>query len=530
MSSSRLGPPAGRPSPRATLLLAAALCAAWASTAAAQELRPARSVFAQLHLANGSVEGDISSTFESPGVGLGAEVGYVVSERLEVALGLWAQDLPELRGGYRYAGRNLQGTGATQLQALARLRPLARTVAVGPTAVAPFLAGGLALVSGQGTSDEQNEGPARSAVLGYGPVLGAGLDVALSPRVGLQVGVLSTVVVPDVALDGADPSAFADEPTPPPGSRSDSVPYDVLTNLTAGVRYAFPVRDRLPLPVLEALACPAELALGEPGTFTAAASAAADAVAWDWGDGTASTGTAAAHAFEASGTYTVTATASNARGSASDDCLVTVASAPEPPALATCAVTPATVAPGTPVRVEARVAGDAVSVTVDFGDGTSSDTLPAEHAYDEPGAYTVTVAADSPYGADACALEVAVGDPFCATVGGLETVRFGYGEADLTAGAARRLEATVEALRRCPALCVVVNGYADGFEPGDALGLSRARAEAVAGHYLEAGLEASRVRAVGRGPAPGANAKDDPGPGDGRARRTDTVVTRCGRF
>ena len=520
--------PSSRPAPRRSLLLPWCAALLLAASAQAQGARPSGSVYALLRASNGSVEGDLSTAFDRGGVGLNGEVGYLVSERLAVGVGLWRQDLPAIRGGYRFAGRNRQGTGATQLQALARLRPLAPLVG---GRLDPFVELGLALVSGQGTEDERNDGPDRGTVFGYGPVLGLGADVALTPRLSLFLGAQSTVVVPDVALDGADPSAFADAASPPPGALSDSVPYDVLTNLSLGVRFA--LRDPAPPARVESLACPAELETGAPGRFTVVANADAVApvrVTWAWDDGATDDGPTVAHTYDAPGAYTVTATVANARGDDARTCLVTVTDPPAPPSLAACRVAPATADAGHPFTFDADVAGAGpVAVTVGFGDGQTATDLPAEHAFEAAGTYEVTITADSPYGTDACTVEVAVGDPYCSTAE-LGAVRFGYGTAELMAGATARLDANVEAFARCAASCVVINGYADGSEPGDALGVSQARADAVRQYYLARGVDAVRLRAVGRGVALGANAKQDPGPGDSRARRTDSVLSRCGRF
>ena len=91
--------------------------------------------------------------------------------------------------------------------------------------------------------------------------LGAGVDVALTPRFGLFLGAQSTFVFPDVALDGTDPGAFPGQP----GAQGDDHDFDILANVGGGFRFAF----RAPVTAVEiqGLECPAELETGETGSL-----------------------------------------------------------------------------------------------------------------------------------------------------------------------------------------------------------------------------------------------------------------------
>ena len=516
-----------------------------------------RAAYVLLRGAVSGVEGDLGTTFDAPGVGLGAEAGVRLDRRWAVALGWWAQDLPSLTEGYPFRRQaNAQGSRAYQGQVLARFHVPVSWAAFGRP-VSPFVEAGLAVVSGQGTEDERNRPDSRAAVWGYGPLGGLGYDVVLSPRLALRAVVQSTVVLPDAALDGADPSAFADEPSPPPGARGDGTGYDVLTNASLGVRYTFsrprqPRADRVPTPPMppapparpapseaapppaEAppaprvatpapeiarLSCPSELAPGEEGTFTVEINMPAD-VTWTWGDGTASA--SETHAYDAPGTYTVTATAMSEGGEVSETCRVVVLAAPEPPTLAACQVTPATAAIGKAVTVDAEAVG-AEAVTVDFGDGASATALPARHDYDRAGTFAVTVTALNDAGRDACTTEVNVGDPVCDAPARPGPFRFKAGDAGLTTGAMAVLDAAVGLFERCPAVCLTLQGHATPDEGDAPEALAQQRADAAMFYLIGQGVDADRLRVVGRGIEAISEA-------DGPDRRVEAAVGSCADF
>lgn len=119
-------------------------------------------------------------------------------------------------------------------------------------------------------------------------------------------------------------------------------------------------------------------------------------------------------------------------------------------------------------------------------------------------------------------------DPFCAQVVELNAVYFDAQSAVLTNAARIRLDENVEVLARCPLIVVTINGYAFVHETSvDAL--SQARADAVGAYFSRMGVDAERLRAVGRAV--------DPSPGrpkgttvdewirndDGRSRRADPI-------
>ena len=199
------------------------------------------------------------------------------------------------------------------------------------------------------------------------------------------------------------------------------------------------------------------------------------------------------------------------------------------PVLSGCEATARSAGVGEEITFSA-VTADADDVFVDFGDGSVASALPARYAYRESGTFRVTITATNAYGEDRCVIPVTVGDAYCQGVSELNAVNFGYGASSLTFDATSRLDETIEILRRCPSLCVTINGYSDGSEPGNALSVSQARANSVRDYYVTQGIDASRLRAVGRGVEPTANPKEDPGQGDRLARRVDSIPGSCAGF
>ena len=501
-----------------------ALCVGslFATAAQAQVVRPSESIYLLLRGSLATYTGDLDSDptnsafnlgdgFDDPGFGVGGELGYLFSDNLSFGLGLIYQDLPALNDGDIGGAINVQGGEAYQIQGLFRYLPFASS------RIAPFLELGGALVFGQGTENERG-GEGDGDVTGYGPVVGLGLDIALTPRLGLFLGAQSTVVFPDVALDGADPGAFG---------LTDDSDFDVLTNLGGGLRFAF--RSPVRAPEITDLECPAELTTEDTGSFLVMADGDDATTTWEWGDGTTGSGRTAVHRFSAPGAYTVTATSVNQGGRDSDTCVVNVVERGEAPVLAGCRATLASADIGEAVTFQAS-ATDADEIYIDFGDGAMASELPVSHAFRESGTYRVTITASNAYGEDTCTVTVTVGDAYCQGVSELSAVSFDYGAAALTFDASTRLDETIEILRRCPDLCVTINGYSDGAEPGDAMRVSQARANAVRDYYVAQGIDTSRLRAVGRGVDPSSNPKEDPGQGDRLGRRVDSIPTSCAGF
>lgn len=531
------------PSPSA-FLRSAVLCGLallLSAAASAQVVRPHNSLYVLLRggatLYHGDIDVDtddnlrdaesqILDQLADAGPGLGAEVGYQFDEHLSLGLNymfLWNRNLdvsfgpfetPQFQG---YFTRNDDGV-VHQIRALFRHLPY-------PDArITPVIEFGGTFVIGNGTEAERRRaelgGPDDDRVFGFGPVAGLGLDLALSPRVSVVGGLQAAYIFPDVALDGADPGPY--------GQIADDADYDIVANLGVGLKYAF--FDPAVAANITAIECPGELVVGETATYTVSVQEDATQpvqIAWDFGDGDTSSQRVTTHTFDQPGTYTVTATVTNEAGTDSAPCLVTVeALAP----MLACEI------PGGPfdlndeVEVNASVQGtEPVEILVDFGDGATASALPARHRYAAPGTYTVTITATNAAGSDTCTFPVVIEDRFCDEITELNSVFFGYGSADLTADARARLDENIEILRRCPEICVTIYGYSDGDEPAPEA-TAQARADAVLAYYVSQGIDEDRLRAVGRGTDPASNPKEDPGIGDSRARRADSVPSSCVGF
>ncbi len=506
-----------------------------ASAAQAQVVRPSESVYVLVRggasLYHGDFDGNPDDNDDAgvlqpldalsePGFSVGGEIGYQFNPNLSLGLGYTYTYHERLSAtddndNYLLPDRvNDNGNNAHQVNLLFRYLPF------DGAKLSPFAELGGAVVLGQGQEDERNN-DGDDDVLGYGPVLGLGVDLALTPQFSLFLAAQSTVVFPDVALDGGDGGAY--------GDTGDDFDFDVLTQLGGGFKFAF--RPPYVAAEIESLQCPSELVAGQTGSFMAMVNDDATTpvtASWQWGDGTTGSGATASHAFSSPGTYTVTAMVMNQGGEDSESCLVTVVEPPTPPALAGCRATPSRVNVGEEVSINAT-ATEADEIEVDFGDGSMASTLPARHAYSETGVYTVTIMASNQYGSDNCTITVTVGDTYCDDITELNPVFFGYGASTLTADARARLDENIEILRRCPDICVTIYGYTDDQE-SDEMRLSQRRADAVMEYYVSQGVDADRLRAEGRGQDPDANSKEDPGPGDSRARRADSIPSSCAGF
>lgn len=525
-------------------------CAAllMASQASAQQIRPSNTPYLTLRggatVYGGELDGTGSwnpdtGTTQTPGSATdylfenfswlaGAELGYQFTESLGFGVGfnyanyskLDEQAPPVVAGG---AG---VPTGFSEflptVQAAFRYMPLPRA------RFSPYTNFGAQFTFGKdGNVGNPNDGGARG--VGMGPYFGLGFDLAMSPRVSLFIESNFGLIFDDWAVDGLNPGAN----TGGPGAQGDATEFDVLGSYGGGLRFNFRGVAPALIPVdIEGLQCPSELFVGEAGSFMAMTNADATApvtTTWNFGDGgMGATGMSVSRSFSTAGTYTVTAMSMNGAED-SESCLVTVRERPVQLALTGCRATPSTVDVDQQFTVNGTATG-ATSVRVDFGDGTTASALPATHSYSSTGAYTVTITATGANGAtQSCNVTVNVGDQYCTRITDLNSAFFGFNAATLTADARARLDENIEILRRCPQICVNINGYTDDQE-GDQTRLSQRRADAVRDYYVSQGIDASRLRATGRGQDPNANSKEDPGPGDSRARRADSIPTSCSGF
>ncbi|MBI4452152.1 PKD domain-containing protein [Candidatus Woesearchaeota archaeon] len=129
----------------------------------------------------------------------------------------------------------------------------------------------------------------------------------------------------------------------------------------------------------------------------------------DWGDGTSSTGGSgsATHIYSRTGTFSVSITATDSKGaSATKSCgIIKVTTIPnKPPVISTCNTPTPSVRTGETAIINYQVSdpdNDAVTVTIDWGDGTTSSGGPSSgtHIYSVAGTHSITITATDAKGA-----------------------------------------------------------------------------------------------------------------------------------
>jgi len=159
-------------------------------------------------------------------------------------------------------------------------------------------------------------------------------------------------------------------------------------------------------PTLEATASAYNGDEGDSFAFSASTNDVADdtvTVTWDYGDGDSATGLAVTHTFTDDGTFVVEVIASDEDGGVTSEKLfITIANVA--PTLTNLQL-PSSVKQGEPVTVsiEATDPGDdEVTITWNWGDGTTDEGGTVTHTYDKVGTYTVTVCATDDDGGEDC--------------------------------------------------------------------------------------------------------------------------------
>ncbi len=382
--------------------------------------------------------------------------------------------------------------------------------------ISPYLVGGLGATFGKINSDLGSK-------VGFSPMLGVGLDLALSDRIGFFAEFNALGVFDDVAIDGIEGGDNIG------GADSGSGSYDALDYGVIGLRVNFSKPFR-PVVVVTATG-PSELVTGAEGTFEASINADATApvtYTWDFGDGSTASGLVATHSYASDGNYTATFTARNKRSSDSRTVAVTVVRPIQAPSIVTVTYEPTAPDTQTPVAFSANVRADDREVTGyawDFGDGNTSTQANPTHTFATPGTYTVTLRASNSAGSDTRTVTVTV-NPYeaaiCRELTDLNPAFFNRNSSTLTDEARAALQDNADILTECPNICVRIEGYA---APGErnATGLSTARANAVQKFYTDNGIAASRLTAEGKGRVPGVSRKE----GSSQYRRVDSIPGQC---
>jgi outer membrane protein OmpA-like peptidoglycan-associated protein len=350
----------------------------------------------------------------------------------------------------------------------------------------------------------------------FGPFIGLGLEIALGKRVSFLLEGKSDFVLDDEAMDEIS------------GDRG----FDMLHFYSVGLRLYLGSTFR---PVTTfSLSGPPQLFVDEEGEFSVSLidqPTEPIEYMWNFGDGTTKFGQNVSYSYTQPGNYTVTVSVSNARSSQERQMSVRVRQRPEPARIAALRADNTQPDVGQPVRFIADITGtEPVSVSWNFGDGTTSEQKLAQHSYSEPGEYTVTLTVDNTAVAGEGAretrtLRIRVQEPEV-EIPALRTVHFALNSSYFDDETRQILRENIQIMQENPTLCVVVRGYTDG-TGADRYNqwLSERRAERVKDFYVENGIMAERIHFTGEGLAP------EPCPADATGcrenRRVETELVEC---
>lgn len=437
-------------------LCAAILLGLTARPGAAQQWR-SEGFYLKPQLGLNSYDGDRSGSGllgGAPGPSTGLEAGYRTrAGALSTSLGLYL-----LSGRYPALMREPEGAPALNPGELERWRhtlSLVGQVGFAPEArLSPYVR------LGAGTTLGVTDGEVR---LAFSPLGGVGLDVAVTPQVGLFVEATGLLSLPDDQFDWAE--------------GLDDRRADALGFLGIGVRIDLS-RPFTPVQVFTAEG-PTRLDVGEEARFVARANEeeATGPVAyqWDLGDGTTATGPAVTHRFDRPGNYTLRLTGRN-EGSA-DTQLLTVT------------VVEATAG----ARADAREA-PASETVVTFPDSlTDRENLAGRDRLADQNDEARRGAPDPAAQAQRNAQREALAEApplSCDDVIELNATYFEERSADLNAKGRQAIEENVAVLEQCPGLRVRLEAFA---APDESRELAAARARTVEQRYVQSGIAAARI-------------------------------------
>lgn len=503
-------------------LLTGILLLATVGAALAQNLRPENTFYIKPYLGFSNYLGENDATpfdFGDWGVegkfipyAAALEVGYQASRNFGIGAAYQVGDYPSiLRGAADVDGTQRSSLGDYTRRHTAQLL-LRYTFAANTARIAPFLEAGAQGTVGYTDFDGED-------LTGFGPLVGAGLDILLNDRTSLFIEGISNLTFGDLAVDGAGDDVDADV------QDSRVASFDVLSSIGVGLKLNFK-RAFTPVEVL-AIDGPQDLEAGDEGTFSATTN---DEIAtqpieyrWDWGDGTTATGLLATHSYQEPGTYNVIFTASNDGVTDSESMSVTVVPPPVPAEIVTIDAAPSPAETGTEVQFTSNVLGDTpIEYNWSFGDGTTGSGASPTHVYETPGTYDVSLEVVNETGTDTrtLTLEVVPAVPaICLEITEMNSAFFPRNSSTLTDEARSALQENVDILAECANL----NGRIEGFAaPGERnpQELSEDRARAVEQFYLDNGIVATRLVSMGLGVVSGVTSKKG---GAAQYRRTDTI-------
>jgi outer membrane protein OmpA-like peptidoglycan-associated protein len=449
---------------------------------------------------------------------LGLEIGYRFKPTYEVGLTFAFNNTP---GIHEFIDQVTPVKGAPNtkqtLQLMARHR-------YGDGKVAFYMMGGAALGFGERWHNDPNPAlcgatalttcPKESQIY-MGPVLGLGLDFALSKSVSFFIETGANYFLEVSDIDGTEANGFG--------------PGDFLGWNAIGLQFA--LKSFVPAKITD-LICPATTVdTGVPTTFTASVdpkSSKPVVGTWNFGDGGTATGLTASHTFTRAGSFDVAFTATNGNGKGTDSriCVVT---AKDPCVKADIvSMTASNMSPDTRTAISfsANVRGtDPKEYHWDFGDGQMAMSASGSHTYAQAGTYTVKLVVTNCGGTVEKTMTITV-KPYeaaiCREITEMNPVFFARNSSTLTPEARQKLQENADILKECPNLNARLEGFAaPGERRPDQLSLDRAKA--VEQFYVDNGIALSRLITVGMGRVQGMTSKKE---GLAGYRRVDTIPIR----
>ncbi len=441
-------------------------------------------------------------------IGLSVEVGYQFSVPFSASLALAYGDYPVITQ-FPPPSTRPDDVVAEDPSSRTSIQVFGRYTGAEPTQrTALYYNFGLTATFGTATQNSPPSFSEEASAVGFGPLLGLGLDVAMNARTSFFLELNSGLHFGDDQLD-----ANAD---------NGGGPVDILSGLGLGFKINFAAAVT---PVgVQSLTCPTEnVMVGADADFSAEINPAATqpvSMTWSFGDGTTANGAMATHAFADDGTFTVTFTAENEAGPATSDCMVNVI-LPAEIVTVTANKTTVSICDEDPaITFSANTRGtEPLAYSWDFGDGGTSSEVSPSHTYTETGTYEIQLTLTNAGGSATQVMQVAITDEGCfdCDISSMNSVFFDRNSSVLNEKARPLLAENLEILQNCE-FDVQIEGHASRDER-NARQLSEDRARAVAQYYTDNGISEDRLSVTGMG-ASGQTTKKS---GASQFRRVDTI-------